>query len=367
MNIKIKIYQKPKILLDLILNDARHKVTAILLISPMNRLWFTKFESSEGIILVTKNKNYLFLDGRYYYQALKFSDLSNIHEIVLVTDYWKTIKRVLKQNFIDMIGFESDYVSYKKAIFLNSIDKGIIFIPFESAKLRVYKSAYEIECIKKAVLITDKTFEYIFSILKPGMKENYVANLITQKMMSLGAADVSFPPIVASGVNTAYPHHHPTSKIIKKNELVILDIGCKYKGYCSDMTRTVAIYGCSKELAKIYEIVKEAQELGIKNCKPDFYLSSIDSIVRNFISLKGYGDKFIHGLGHSLGIEVHESPYLNRQDYISKVSNNLVFTVEPGIYIDNLGGVRIEDDILIENSKQVVLGSTTKELLILKN
>jgi len=209
---------------------------------------------------------------------------------------------------------------------------------FASAKLTV-------ECMK-----------YAKSLLKIGVSEIYVANKIKQWFKKHGCDGVSFEPIVAFGKNSANPHHEPTATKLTKYDNIVVDIGCIYKGWCSDMTRTFLPQNkyCSDLLKQIYCIVKDAHDLGIKASKPNIRSCAIDKVCRDYISKYGFGPCFIHSTGHGVGKAIHELPYLRKKGR-SIMKNGMFFTIEPGIYIEGFGGVRIEDTITLKNNKIIIL------------
>ncbi|MGH2575633.1 MAG: M24 family metallopeptidase, partial [Ignavibacteria bacterium] len=230
--------------------------------------------------------------------------------------------------------------------------------------LTVQKTVDEIAKIKKAIEITDKTFEKILKFIKPGMSELDISAEITYTQKKLGALKDAFEPIVASGWRGALPHGIASDKKIAKGEMVTLDFGCVYDGFCSDMTRTIAVGEPPEELKKIYNVVLEAQLKSIESAKSNLSSKALDLVARDYITKKGYGDNFGHGLGHGLGIEVHELPGISqRADYTLK--ENSIVTIEPGIYVESLGGVRIEDDVLLNENGCEVMNKSDKELIIL--
>jgi len=217
---------------------------------------------------------------------------------------------------------------------------------------------------KKAVKITDKTFSDLLDIIKPGMTEREISAEISYLQKKLGADGDSFDSIVASGERSAFPHARATDRKIQKGELLKLDFGCTVNGMKSDLTRTIAIGEVNGELRKIYEIVKEAQQRALDNAKAGVSGKVLDSFARDFIKEKGYGKNFGHGLGHGLGYDVHEKPSLNeRCDYVLEVNN--IVTIEPGIYIEGIGGVRIEDDIVVKENGCEILNRSTKDFISL--
>ncbi|MBE3570312.1 MAG: aminopeptidase P family protein, partial [Bacillales bacterium] len=218
--------------------------------------------------------------------------------------------------------------------------------------------------LKEAADIADAAFKHILDFIKPGITELEVANELEFFMRKCGATSSSFDTIIASGKRSALPHGVASEKIIEKGDLVTLDYGALYKGYVSDITRTVAVGEPSADLKNIYQIVLEAQLLAVEKIKPGMTGKEADAIARNYIEEKGFGDQFGHSLGHGIGLEVHERPLLSmRSDMV--LQPGMVVTVEPGIYVHGLGGVRIEDDTIITSSGNETITHSTKELIIL--
>ena len=338
----------------------KNKADAILIYNPKNRLWFSEFKSTEGYILITKRESILYVDGRYS-TAAKIN-AKNTDKIIQFGNVFELINKDLKALKITNLGFESEFVSYlgyenyKKYLSAN-------IIPIDTREIRSIKTNEEIALIHKACEISDKAFSNILKKIKPGMSELSVDSIIFSTYMSEGADEPSFPSIVVSGKRGALPHGRASEKLIKNNELVTIDFGCYYKGYASDITRTIAIGQPDSQLVEIYNIIKKAQEKGIMAIKPGIKTTEIDKICRDYIKAKGYGKYFIHSTGHGLGANVHEfprvSPYCN-----VKLKPGMVITVEPGIYIPGLGGVRIEDDILVTDTGYQQLTSSKKNELI---
>ncbi|MGM0509191.1 MAG: M24 family metallopeptidase, partial [Fusobacteriota bacterium] len=214
------------------------------------------------------------------------------------------------------------------------------------------------------IRITDIAFEEITSKIKVGMKENEVAAQLEYIMKKNGATDKSFETIVASGHRSAMPHGVATDKIIGKNEFVKMDYGCYYNGYVSDMTRTVFIGEPTEKHKEIYNTVLEAQKLAISKVKAGMKAKELDKIARDYITSKGYEDNFGHGLGHGIGLEIHESPGISQKGEV-ELKENMVITIEPGIYIEGFGGVRIEDDVVVKKDGCEVLNKSPKDELII--
>lgn len=227
--------------------------------------------------------------------------------------------------------------------------------------LRNIKDEKEIKNIKKACDIASKAYKHILDFVKPGMREVEVSNEIESFMKSLGASKVSFDTIVASGIRGSMPHGTASNKIINEGDFVTIDYGCIYGGYCSDITRSFLVGDSNKKLEKVYRIVKEAQEAAIKMVKAGIRASEVDKAARNYIESKGYGKYFTHSTGHGVGIVVHDPISVSsKSDMI--LQENMVITIEPGIYIPNVGGIRIEDDVLVTKDGCKVLTSACKRL-----
>ncbi|HEY3249778.1 MAG TPA: Xaa-Pro peptidase family protein [Ignavibacteria bacterium] len=327
-----------------------------------NIRYITGFSGSAAIVVITKNKNYFITDFRYKAQSAKQVKDFEIHINYLAVD---ELKKIFEKEDIKSAAFESTHLTYNQ---LEKLQEAFPAVKFISAAekietLTMCKLPDEIEKLKQAARITDKTFEKILTIIKPGISEKDVSAEISYWHKKFGAEKDSFDPIVASGWRGALPHGIASDKIIEKGDMVTLDFGCVYDGFCSDLTRTIAVGEPSDELKKIYQIVLDAQLKAIDAAKVGARTIEVDLVARNYISSFGYGEKFGHGLGHGLGIEVHELPSVSQRMDMA-LPEGAVVTIEPGIYVEGVGGVRIEDDILIKNGKCEVLNSSKKELII---
>lgn len=261
------------------------------------------------------------------------------------------------------IGFEREDLKYGEylALFNNLKGKNIVPVSKFIEDSRKIKSEEEINLIKKAVEIGDKTFDTILKIIKPGLSEKYIQRKIIEIMEDFGTEGSAFPPIVASGSDSAEPHHHASNKKIEEGEILLLDIGARYKGYCSDLSRTLFIGKAGPRLKKIYELVLETQLAAMKKCKPGYPIKNLyNDAVFNFAK-QGEEKRFIHSLGHGLGIETHEPPNVGPAAE-GVFEKGMVITIEPGLYYDNFGGVRIEDLCLI-GEKCEVLSKAPKKLI----
>ncbi|NLD49447.1 MAG: aminopeptidase P family protein [Clostridiaceae bacterium] len=339
-------------------------VDAVLVTRRENYIYLSGFTGSFAYLVITQNDACLITDFRYTEQA---SQQAPLYEIIQYNQsLLAALSDVIQTKGIEKLGFEDDYITYKK---YNELHNGIgakHLIPFQNVLegLRIKKDNEELEKIRKAVEIADSAFSHILKFLKPGIKEYEVSAELEFYMKKSGAKGASFDTIVASGKRSSLPHGVASGKTIENGDAVTLDYGAIFEDYCSDMTRTVFIGSISKELKNIYNIVLEAQTSALVGAKRGYSGKEVDIIARDIISKSGYEKNFGHGLGHGVGIEVHEEPRLSPKGEI-KLDNGMVVTVEPGIYVNDLGGVRIEDMIIINDDKPIILTSSTKEIIVL--
>lgn len=338
------------------------KIDAYFIYYLPNVSYLTGFRGSSGFVIITKNNSYFITDSRYEEEAKK--EIEKEFEILIHRGLTQTLKKARFMRYIKRIGFEKEWMPY--GVYKNfekELNKKLVPCEDIIRKIRVYKNEDEIEKIIKAQRINEKIFEEIINIIEPDKtKEIDLAAEIEYKIKKSGC-EVAFPPIVASGSNSALPHAKPSKKIIKNNKPLKIDMGVKYNGFCSDMTRTIWIGKKPEdEFIKIYQIVLDAQNKAIESIKIGMEAKEVDGIARKYIEDKGYGKFFGHGLGHGIGVEVHELPVLS---YLSKdkIEEGMVFTIEPGIYLPGKFGVRIEDLVYIKDGKKFIITKTTKNLI----
>ncbi|MBR4889941.1 MAG: aminopeptidase P family protein [Clostridia bacterium] len=336
-----------------------NKASGYYITSPENLYYFSGFTGGEGVVFISTEHRLLFTDSRYTIQA---KEESKDFEIIDIAE--KKFSDFLKEENIKSVGLEEDFVTLDRYDLLKKItDKTEwIFISNEISDIRKIKDEYELSCIKTAARLADDAFSYVLPKISTGKTEREIALLLEFFMKENGADGLSFETIAASGARSALPHGAATDKKIQKNEFLTLDFGCKYKGYSSDMTRTVVIGKATDVMKEIYETVLLAQNTALSKIKSGVLASSVDEVAREIIKKAGYGDNFGHGLGHSLGLNVHEPPSLSPRCNEILRANELM-TVEPGIYIENFGGVRIEDLVVIKDNGYVNLVSSPKELI----
>lgn len=336
---------------------------ALLVTNPYNRRYMTGFTGSAGVAVISAEDAVFITDFRYMEQAAKQVQGFRIvkHEKTIIEE----VANQVKEMKIKTVGFEKDNVSFGTyELYNDKVDAELKAVSGIVEKLRMVKTADEIEILQQAAKIADDAFAHICTFIKPGVTELEVSNELEMFMRKQGATSSSFDTIVASGERGALPHGVASDKVIQSGELVTLDFGALYNGYISDITRTVAVGEPSEQLKEIYEVTLAAQVLALEKIKPGMTGIEADAIARDYIKSKGYGDAFGHSTGHGIGLEVHEGPALSFRSETVLVPNMTV-TVEPGIYLPGIGGVRIEDDILITEDGNVRLTHSPKELIIL--
>jgi len=338
----------------------------LIVISDSNRFYLTKFESSAGIVVITKKSSYFLIDFRYFEKA-KATALD--FNVILLTDTYCQLNEIIKAENIKTCFVEtkritlSSFTALKEKLECCEVLSDLKFCDFLD-KLRAEKEYEEISLIKTAQEITDDTFLYILNHIDVGKTEKEIALLMEFYLRSQGSEGVSFDFIVVSGKNSSLPHGVPTDKKIEKGDFLTMDFGAVVGGYRSDMTRTVAIGFVTDEQRKVYDTVLAAQNAAYEKIKVGAKCRDIDFAARDLINKAGYEGCFGHGLGHSVGIEIHESPSFSPKcDEILK--NNMVITVEPGIYLENKFGVRIEDMVIIKDDGFENITKSKKDLIIL--
>lgn len=355
MNIRLKKLR------DLLVDN---KIDALLVTSASNRRYITAFTGSAGYALITKDNAFLITDFRYIDQAkVQTKDFEVIKHDGLIND---TLLELLIKYNVNRLGFEQDFVTFSSYQRFSEKFSKVKLIPTTQIieKLRMIKDDDEIKLIKRATAVADEAFSYILNFIKPNIKEKDISLALEYKMRELGAEGISFTSIVASGYRSSLPHGAASDKIVKLGEFVTMDFGAIYNGYVSDMTRTVVVGQPSEKQKEIYNIVLEAQLFGVNNIKAGMTGKEADALTRDIINKYGYGEYFGHGTGHGIGLDVHEGPTVSsRSDTV--LVPGMIVTIEPGIYIPDFGGVRIEDDVLITESGREVLTKSNKDLIII--
>lgn len=345
----------------------QYDLDAIMITSVPNRLYATEFPSSDGMAVVTKNGSYFFADSRYIEAARKKVEDAEIRESSVKTTMTDLANEVIEKHGIRKLGFEDGSVTVKSYNNWQEKLKGCELAPATELlmELRAVKEQRELDKLIAAQRIAEKALKDVLDFIKPGRTEKEISAYLQYRMLCHGAAKMSFEPIVVSGANGSMPHGVPSEKPVAEGEFITMDFGCVWDGYCSDMTRTVAVGYVTDEMEKVYHTVLKAQLTGIATAKAGVTGKAVHEAAAKVIEDAGYGDYFGHGFGHGVGVEVHESPrasVLNEKP----LPANAVISAEPGIYIPGKFGVRIEDVIIVGEGSSRSIMEAPKELLILK-
>ncbi|GAA3725252.1 aminopeptidase P family protein [Salinicoccus jeotgali] len=338
-----------------------NNLDALLIMSDYNRRYLSNFTGSSGALVITKENRYLISDFRYDAQARAQAEgFEFILQDKGLLDF--TVEFIKGKN-LRTLGFEGHHINYNTS---EKLAENFEIVPLtnEIEKIRMFKTQEEVSIIKKACEIADETYDHILKYIKPGMSELNVRNEVENHMRKLGAEGSSFDIIVASGYRGALPHGVASDKIIEAGEMITLDFGAYYNGYASDITRSFGVGHVSEEMEKVHNIVLESQLAALDEIKTGMTGREADSVARDIITKHGYGDNFGHSLGHGFGLEVHEMPSLAKSSE-TVLEKDMCVTVEPGIYIEDVGGVRIEDDCLVTDQGLEKLSHSSKELFII--
>jgi Xaa-Pro aminopeptidase len=341
----------------------RKKIDAVIITNPYNRRYLSGFDGSAGVLLISLEKALLITDFRYVEQAAAQAKQFTIHR-------WQdnligSLAMLIDNEDWSKIGFESKHVVY--SIYDEMKEKlpvELVSLSDTAEKQRMIKNEDELAALRFGTKILDQAFKHICSFIRPGITEREVALELEIYLLRQGAEEKSFHFIVASGKRGAMPHGTASTKELTRGELITIDFGAVFGGYATDMTRTVALGAVSQRQIEIYDIVKEAQQKASLAIKPGLKGREVDAVARDTIVKAGYGEYFGHGLGHGIGLETHEQPVLNPQSN-TVLKAGMVVTVEPGIYIPEWGGVRIEDMVVVTKSSVNLLTSSPRELIII--
>ena len=341
------------------------EVDALLLTSVYNRLYAAQYRVAEGVAVVTREGAYYFTDSRYIEAAEKNLKGFTVRMTHPGSSEIERINEVIGEHTIKKLGFEENDMTYGDYLRYNEALHAVL-VPMQAKidAFRATKEPWEIELMRKAQAITDQTFSELCKIIQAGMTEKELEAELLYRLYKHGAEGPSFDPIVVSGPNTSLPHGVPGERKLEFGDFITMDFGCIYGGYCSDMTRTVALGFVSEEMDKVYKTVLKAQLTGIAATKAGVAGRDIDGAARKVIADAGYGDYFGHGYGHSLGILIHESPNANTRND-QPMPAGAVVSAEPGIYLPGKFGVRIEDVTVITETGCEVLTKSPKNLIIL--
>lgn len=341
------------------------QLDALLISKPENRAYLSGFTGSDGWLLITQQDAYLITDFRYVEQAAAEAPAFKVRKPENTP--YALLAELCRDAQVSRVGIEGDYVTlddfgtYRQAL----AQQELVSVTGLVEALRMVKDADELATMRRSAEITDQAFQHVLGFIKPGVTEREVALELEFTMKRLGAEGLAFETIVASGERSSLPHGQPTDRVIRTGDLVTMDFGALYQGYCADMTRTVMVGEPSAKQREIYAIVLEAQKRGVAACRAGITGKELDEVCRGYIREKGYGDHFGHGTGHGVGRFIHEGPKVNVRGEQDLLQAGMVVTIEPGIYLPGWGGVRVEDMVLVTETGCEVLSKSPKELIIL--
>lgn len=342
-------------------------IDALLVKSKTVKKHLQTLTGSGVLLLLTKDKDYMIVDGRYILEA---QENESDFEIFLNTpavsnkSHYDIITELLIMLGYTSLGIEVAGVTIGEVKKLENTNYNILYLEDEIDQIRIIKDDYEIEIIKEACRLSDEIYQETLHHLYVGISENEICAYLHYYAFKKGASRMSFDPVVTSGLRTALAHGRPTNRQVQRGEPIMLDFGIEYQGYQSDMTRMVFLGQPSKKLQEMYAVVQSAQAMGVAYIKEGRMAKDVDKVVRDRIIESGYGEYFDHGLGHGIGIgDGREYPYLN-QTSTTVLKNGMIMSVEPGIYVPGIGGIRIEDDVLIQDGRGVAINKTPKEICI---
>ncbi len=340
---------------------------ALLVEDPINLYYLVGIELSAGKVLIHKHGSHLIVDSRYFEACSKKSP---IPVILSKNDILKELLASKDFSFIKKLGFNSDTTSYKSYQDLHALLGNIELVPATAPveKLRLTKDLEEINILRDAAKLGSEGYDYVCSLLKEGITETEVAIELEIFWKRRGSKGLAFDPIIAFGPNSSMPHYRPGNVKLQEGWPVLIDIGVNWKHYHSDMTRVVFFGKPDPRIEKIYEIVKSAQQLALDLCKPNMPIGKLDEVARGYITEQGYGECFTHNLGHGVGLEIHEAPTLKNSPPHNEVllKPGMVITIEPGIYLPDIGGVRIEDTIVITDNGHENLTVRSKDVTTIR-
>lgn len=341
-----------------------HSIDAFLVSGAANIRYLSGFTGSNALILVMPHSATLFTDPRYRLQVA--NEVSCGIAIVPKGGLMPGAVKFANRRRIRRLGFEKSHLSFEQYATLKAQLPGVTLQPLDDMVLRqrMVKTEAEIAAIRLSVETNSKAYDRALKKIRPGMRESELAAEIEYQMRRLGAEHPSFETIVASGPRTALPHAHPTSRALGGNELLLIDMGASQEGYASDMTRVLHLGPKPRKMEQMYRAVLESQLAGIDAVRPGVTAGQVDRAARQVLRKHGLDRAFTHSTGHGLGLEIHEPPRLGKGDKM-RLEAGMTITIEPGAYLENFGGIRIEDTVLVTPNGCEVLTPTPKELIAL--
>lgn len=339
-------------------------VKALFITDPHNMWYLSGFRGGEGMVYISPQHQVVITHSRYTESASRESNFEIIEES---RQHKRTdiLKELIAEDHAHIVGYEDKYMRcFEFSRLQNKLTEVDQWMPLDEQidEIRQVKTDRELELIAKAESIGDEAFEEVMKVVKPGVEEIEIAAELEYQLKMHGGQRLSFDTIIASGPNSSMPHAVPTMRRLEEGDFVTMDFGCVYEGYCSDMTRTVAIGKVDEEHKKVYNTVLSAQKAALEGIHAGMTGIECDALARDVISAAGYGDNFGHALGHGVGLYIHESPHFSPVDN-TVILENMVESVEPGIYLPGKFGVRIEDLVVVKKDGVLDLSHSPKELI----
>jgi len=338
------------------------KANALLVSSPANIRYLSGYTGSNGLILLLPSETHFFTDPRYEISARR-NIAGHVH--VVKVPLIASVIQVIKRKRLKKIAFESAWTQFEAYQRVKeALPLGASLVPAGRIieERRMLKSPAEIDIIRRSVILNSEAYARVLKRIRPGVRELDVAAEIEFQMKMLGAEKPSFETIIAAGPRSALPHSHPTSQQIGAHELLLIDMGASLEGYASDMTRVVHLDQPPKRIREMYRAVLEAQLAGVAAVREGVTAGKVDSVTRNVLKKHHMDKAFVHSTGHGLGLEIHEPPRLGKKDK-TRLQAGMAITIEPGVYVEGLGGIRIEDTVLVTQNGCEVLTPTSKEFI----
>ena len=338
-------------------------IEGLLISDGENRRYLSGFVGSAGYLFVTSDDAVLATDFRYTEQAAEQAPDFRVDRISGKLDW---LPGLCAEFGVNKLGFEADDITvsqferFKGAFGDKGAETSLELTTGLTLELRAVKDEHELGLLSQAIQIGDEAFDEVSDEIEPGMTEAEVAERIEQAVKSRGAESVSFESIVAAGPNGARPHHRAGDTVIREGQTIVIDMGARYQGYCSDLTRTIVLGDADDKIKRVYDIVLSAQLAAIELVEAGMTGAETDMLARKVIQETGHGDDFGHSLGHGVGLQVHENPGVGPTSK-GELKDGMVFTIEPGIYLQGWGGVRIEDIVVLEQGKARVISKARKE------
>lgn len=341
------------------------ELDCLLLTSEANRQYATGVQIEEGMFLITAKSCLYFTDSRYLESAQLQFGASRVQEVDRAHSYYARIQTVLDEEKLHHLGVEEEDLSHGAFLRLkDQVSSSLVCCQKQVNALRQVKEPWEFEIMRRAQAITDQVYSELLPVIREGMTEKELEAELIYRLYRAGAEGLSFPPIVVSGPNTSMPHGVAGSRKLSTGDFITMDFGVKLGGYCSDMTRTVALGHAAPKMREVYDIVLRAQRAGLSATRAGRTGAEIDGAARSVIGQAGYGAFFGHGYGHSLGLEIHEGPNCNPSND-KPIPAGAVVSAEPGVYLPGEFGVRIEDVVIVTPDGCENLTHSPKELIIL--